>query len=109
MVKFTTSITYQLLIIFQTRALIRIARFGAPYQYNQPLLRDKIGKFVHTTNLVLRLLLNKMTFGMFPKPMILSVTMDSDLTFRQVARRADLGTAALFSLSAAIILKILSP
>jgi len=88
-----------------TRGLIRIARFGSPYQYNQSLRKDRLGKKLHTANLAMRLLLNKITFGVFPKPMILMVN-DISLSYRQVARRADLGTAALMTILAFSIFKL---
>jgi hypothetical protein len=71
--------------------LIRIARFGSPYQYNQSLWKDRLGKKLRTANVALRLLLNKLTFGVFPKQMVLMV--NDDMTYRQIARKADLGTA----------------
>jgi len=81
----------------ETRALIRIARFGSPYQYNQSLRKDRIGKKLWTANVAMRLLLNKITAGLFPKPMIMMVN-DMTLSYRQIARRADLGTAGLMTL-----------
>lgn len=78
----------------ETRALIRIARFGSPYQYNQPLRKDRVGKTLWTMNFALRLLLNKISFGIFPKQMIM-LLQDYSLTYRQVARKADLGTLVL--------------
>ena len=89
----------------QTRALIRIARFCAPYQYNQSLRKDRLGKKLWTANVALRLLLNKLTFGIFPKQMVLMV--NDDMTYRQVARKADLGTAVLVSASILSVLKFL--
>ena len=73
-------------------ALIRLARFGAPYQYNQPHRADRILKKFWTANVVLRLLLNKLTFGLV-QPQCIILAGNNDLTFRQVMRRADLTTA----------------
>lgn len=89
----------------ETRSLIKIARFGAPYQYGQSLLKDRIGKQLWFYNVILRMLLNKITFSLFPKPMIFMVN-DINLTYRQVRRRADLGTAALLLSGAAAIMKL---
>eukprot|EP00977_Amphora_coffeiformis_P029112 scaffold38812_cov153-Amphora_coffeaeformis.AAC.1 len=50
------------------RALIRLSRFGAPYQYNQSWLRDRIGQKLWFGNFLLRMLLNKITLGIIPPP-----------------------------------------
>jgi hypothetical protein len=70
------------------RALIRLARFGAPYQYNQSWLRDRIGKQLWTINVVFRVFLNKVSRGWIPTAAIL-VAQRHELTYRQVMRRAD--------------------
>lgn len=90
----------------ETRALIRLARFGGPYQYNQPLLKDRIGKKLWTANVILRVLLNKISFGMFPKPMVLMMNV-KELSYRQIVRRADLGTAGLICIFAFLLLKVI--
>ena len=69
-------------------ALIRLARFGAPYQYKQPHRIDRLRLKLWTANVVLRLLLNKVTFGLVP-PQCIILSQKSDLTFRQVMRRSD--------------------
>ena len=75
------------------RALIRLARFGAPYQYKQPWYRHRIGKFFWTANVAFRLLLNKLTLGLVPPAAIIMMIERPDLSFRQIMRRAD--TASL--------------
>jgi len=89
----------------ETRALIRLARFGSPYQYNQSLRKDRLGKKLWTANIALRVILNKITFGVFPKPMIMNMS-NIELTYRKVVRKADLGTAGLVSVLAFSILKL---
>ena len=76
------------------RALIRLARFGAPYQYRQPWKRHRLGSALWTANVVLRALLHKVTFGRVPPAAIL-MAQGNALTFRQVMRRADATTWAL--------------
>ena len=83
-------------------ALIRVARFGSPYQYKQPHRIDRLRRNLWLANVAFRLLLNKMTFGLIQKPCIM-LTQMPELTFRQVMRRADL-TTALFK---AIIVGVL--
>jgi kynurenine 3-monooxygenase len=70
------------------RALIRLARFGSPYQYNQSWWRDRLGKQLWTINVVVRVLLNKISFGLIPSAAIL-LAQKHELTYRQVMRRAD--------------------
>jgi kynurenine 3-monooxygenase len=70
------------------RALIRIARFGAPYQYNQSWLRDRMGKQLWTINVVCRVLLNKMSGGLIPPAAIL-MSLRHELTYRQAMRGPD--------------------
>jgi kynurenine 3-monooxygenase len=70
------------------RALIRLARFGSPYQYNQSWWKDRLGKQLWTMNVVIRVLLNKVSFGMIPPAAIL-LAQRHELTYRQVMRKAD--------------------
>ena len=78
----------------QVRALIRLSRFGFPYQYSQSLLKDRIGRRLVTLNIAFRLLLNKLTFGVIPASCIIELQ-NPDLTYRQAMRRADLTTLGL--------------
>lgn len=86
--------TYERVRRPEIKALIRLARFGAPYQYRQTLHRDRIGHKLWTMNVLLRLFLNKLTFGLIPTACIM-LSQDNDLTFRQVMRRADWTTFGL--------------
>ena len=89
----------------EIKALIRVARFGSPYQYRQPLRKDRIGRFLWTVNVAVRLLLNKCSGGLVPKPAIMLMG-GKELTFRQVMRRADLTTFALSALVFGLCWKI---
>eukprot|EP00580_Thalassiosira_gravida_P007477 CAMPEP_0201635820 /NCGR_PEP_ID=MMETSP0493-20130528/8207_1 /ASSEMBLY_ACC=CAM_ASM_000838 /TAXON_ID=420259 /ORGANISM="Thalassiosira gravida, Strain GMp14c1" /LENGTH=586 /DNA_ID=CAMNT_0048107831 /DNA_START=109 /DNA_END=1869 /DNA_ORIENTATION=+ len=73
-------------------ALIRLARFGAPYQYKQPHRADRMLLKFWTANVALRVILSKLTFGLVQPPSIM-LSQNKDLTFRQVMKRADLTTA----------------
>lgn len=77
----------------EVSALVRLARFGAPYQYKQPHRADRLLGKVWMANVAMRLILNKLTFGLVPQAAIM-LSQNVDLTFRQVMRRADL-TAVL--------------
>lgn len=89
----------------EIKALIRIARFGSPYQYRQPLRKDRIGRFLWTVNVAVRLSLNKCSGGLMPKPAIMLMG-GKELTFRQVMRRADVTTFALSALVFGLFWKI---
>mmetsp|Transcript_62378 Transcript_62378/g.71657 ORF Transcript_62378/g.71657 Transcript_62378/m.71657 type:complete len:570 (-) Transcript_62378:110-1819(-) len=89
----------------ETRALIRLARFGSPYQYNQPLRMDRLGKKLWTVNVAMRVILNKVTMGIFPKPMILHAS-SKEMTYRKLVRQADMGTAVLMSVLAFSLFKL---
>jgi len=97
---------YERLQAPETKALIRIARFGAPYQYNQSPLKDRLGKKLYTMNVIIRVLLNKITFGLVPKPMVLMLQ-NPNLSYLQVARRADVGTAGFISAFGFLLVKLI--
>ncbi|GAX26316.1 hypothetical protein FisN_16Lh154 [Fistulifera solaris] len=86
---------YQENRVAEHRALIRLARFGAPYQYRQPWLRDRLGRLFWSMNVALRLLLSKMLPTVCPPPAVLLTNSRPDLTFRQVMRHADTLTLVL--------------
>jgi kynurenine 3-monooxygenase len=71
------------------RALIRLARFGAPYQYNQSWLQDRIGKKLWSINVAFRVLLKKVSRGWIPTGQAYFLVQNQELTYRQVMRRAD--------------------
>jgi 2-polyprenyl-6-methoxyphenol hydroxylase-like FAD-dependent oxidoreductase len=76
----------------ENAALIRLARFGAPYQYKQPHRADRVLLKLWTLNVAVRLILSKLTFGLVP-PSSIILSQNEKLTYRQVMRRADLTTA----------------
>lgn len=89
----------------EIRSLIRLARFGSPYQYKQPLYKDRVGRFLWTANVAMRLLLNKVSFGLIPTASIMSA-MDKNVTYRKLMRRADITTIALWSAVALLFWKV---
>jgi len=86
----------------ETKALIRIARFGFPYQYDLPYPMLKLRRTMWAMNIALRLLLNKVSFGIIPKAMIMNMA-NAKLSYRQVARRSDLTTLVLTLMSLKIL------
>ena len=78
------------------RALIRLARFGVPYQYRQPWLRHRIGRWLWTANVVGRMLLHKVSLGYIPPAAVaMMASSGPEMTYRQIMRRADLTTLGL--------------
>jgi len=98
--------TYEKVHSPEVASVIRLARFGSPYQYKQPLYKDRVGRFLWTVNVAFRLLLNKLSFGLIP-PAAIMMVQNNALTFRQVMRRADLTTAGLTTCFALLMWKIL--
>jgi len=89
----------------ETRALIALARCGAPFQYNQPSRKMKFLKTLWTINVALRLFLNKATKGLSPKPAILMM-MNPNLSFRHIMKRAHTLTIILWTVFAGGLWKL---
>jgi 2-polyprenyl-6-methoxyphenol hydroxylase-like FAD-dependent oxidoreductase len=92
----------------EVKALIRLARFGSPYQYRQPLYRDRIGRILWTMNVAMRMVLNKLSRGLIP-PAAIIMAQDKNMTFRKIMRRADLTTAGLMATLFASLFCVLRP
>jgi 2-polyprenyl-6-methoxyphenol hydroxylase-like FAD-dependent oxidoreductase len=92
----------------EVEALIRLARFGSPYQYRQPLYRDRVGRILWTMNVAMRMILNKLSRGLIP-PAAIIMAQDKNMTFRKIMRRADLTTAGLTATLFATLFGVLRP
>lgn len=55
----------------ETRALIALARCGAPFQYPQLTMKRKFQKVLWSLNILLRVVLKKVTNGLSPKPALM--------------------------------------
>jgi hypothetical protein len=86
----------------EINALIRLARFGAPYQYRQPHRADRMLRNLWTFNVAIRMILNKLTFNLI-QPSCIILLQKPELTFRQVMRRADLTTIFLKAVVIALL------
>jgi len=88
------------------KALIKIATCGAPYQYRQSWIRDRIGRRLWTVNVVFRQVLSVLTRGLVP-PAAFLLMQNPQLTYRQVMRRAGIAsrtiTAALLAAVAVLV------
>eukprot|EP00586_Coscinodiscus_wailesii_P005836 CAMPEP_0172486198 /NCGR_PEP_ID=MMETSP1066-20121228/14669_1 /TAXON_ID=671091 /ORGANISM="Coscinodiscus wailesii, Strain CCMP2513" /LENGTH=572 /DNA_ID=CAMNT_0013251995 /DNA_START=222 /DNA_END=1941 /DNA_ORIENTATION=- len=91
----------------ETKALIRLARFGFPYQYRQPHYIDRVMRILYLCNFAIRLFFNKVTGGLAPKPAVMTA-MDKSMTYRKLMRKADAMTAVLSSLCIGLVVKIFS-
>mmetsp|Transcript_8021 Transcript_8021/g.11935 ORF Transcript_8021/g.11935 Transcript_8021/m.11935 type:complete len:550 (+) Transcript_8021:46-1695(+) len=78
----------------EAKAVVRLARIGAPYQYGQSLILDRFGHILWAMNIAFRSFLSSMTFGITPLPAV-RLMYHSDLSYSQVMRRADALTTAL--------------
>lgn len=88
------------------KALIQLARCGAPYQYRQSWRRDQVGAFFWTLNAAVRTILNKVTFGLVP-PIAIMLCQNHDLTFRQVMRRAHFGAISLKVAALLVLMRLI--
>lgn len=82
------------------RALIRLARYGAPYQYKQSWPRDRVGATLWMWNAAFRQILNKITFGIVPPVAIVSTFKTPPegvlyTPYSDIMRKADATTAIL--------------
>lgn len=98
--------TYQSNRKHEHKALFRLALHGAPYQYNQPWKRHRVGKFLWTCNFMVRLLLHKV-FRLPPQSMM--ILQDAKKSYRQVMQRADITTWTLKFVLLAVFAKIWGP
>ena len=86
----------------ETKALVKLARVGAPYQYQQASRILTIRRYLWSFNILLRITLNKLTLGLTPQPGVMQM-MDSQLTFKTIMKSADRLTAALWAVTAAAV------
>ena len=71
------------------RALIRLSRFGSPYQYNQSWFRDRVGKKIWLANFLMRMFLNKISFGLIPPQAMILMSNSKAFSYRQIMQRCD--------------------
>jgi len=84
----------------ETKALIKLARFGAPFQYKQSSRSLTIQRYLWTMNILIRVLMNK--FIGTPKPACM-LMMDPSLSFQTIMKRCDCLTACLWSAVAVFV------
>jgi hypothetical protein len=99
------SIVRLLRCFVQARALVKMVRVGAPFQYQQVGGLLTVRKLLWTLNFFGRVLLNKMTFGLTPNPVFIQVS-DPNLKYSVALRRADILTASLWLITVGALSKI---
>lgn len=95
--------TYEKVRAPEIAALIRLSRFGSPYQYRQPLYRDRAGRILWSLNVAFRMLLNKV---LKVPPACIMGAMDKSVTYRRLMRQSDITTVALWSIVALVVQRI---
>ena len=100
-------LTYHVAVTLKkkTRALVKLARVGAPFQYNQSGGMLTAKKFLWQMNFFMRLLLNKLTFGLSPPGIPLLISARPDLKYSEILRRVDTLTVSLWTIAAAIVIR----
>jgi kynurenine 3-monooxygenase len=88
----------------ESKALVKMVRFGAPFQYGQFGGIRTVQRVLWVINFFSRMLLNKATMGLTPQPVFVEVG-DASRKYSAVMRRADTLTAILWTLAGTIILK----
>jgi kynurenine 3-monooxygenase len=89
----------------ESKALVRMVRFGAPFQYGQFGGVLTAQRLLWTFNFFGRMLLNKITFGLTPRPVFVEVS-DAHKKYSTVMRRGDTLTAALWTIVGVVLVRM---
>ena len=89
----------------EAKALIRLARIGAPYQYRQSSPKMILGRYLWTFNVMLRVVLNKVSCGVIAEPAIV-LMMNPNVKFVTIMKQADRVTYLLWAM---IVLVMMIP
>ena len=89
----------------ETRALVKLARVGAPFQYNQAGGMLTVKKLFWSINFFTRLLLNKITFGITPPGIPLLISERPGLKYTSILKRADFLTASLWAFAVTVAIR----
>jgi hypothetical protein len=76
-------------------------------QYSQPWKRHRVGKFLWTANVGMRLLLHTLTAKLVAPPAIIMMVRHPDRSFRDIMRRADSTTFGLYAALTVVAYKLL--
>ena len=90
----------------ENKALTKMVRVGAPFQYQQFGGMLTVKKLLWTFNFFGRVLLNKLTFGLTPMP-VFSQIADANLKYSTALHRADTLTALLWTVTLGVLVKVL--
>jgi 2-polyprenyl-6-methoxyphenol hydroxylase-like FAD-dependent oxidoreductase len=89
----------------ESAALVRMVRFGAPFQYGQFGGMTSVKRFLWTLNFFGRMLLHKCSLGVSPRPVFVEVG-DGYQKYSTVMRRADVLTDILWAVAGIVLLKV---
>lgn len=89
----------------QTKALVKMVRVGAPFQYGQFGGILTLRKILWSINFFSRVALNKITFGLTPLPVFIQIS-DADLKYSTALRRADILTASIWAVTLGVLGKV---
>jgi kynurenine 3-monooxygenase len=90
----------------ENKALVKMVRVGAPFQYQQFGGMLTVKKFLWTANFFGRILLHKVTFGLTPLP-VFSQIADANVKYSTAMRRADTLTAILWTVAIGVLAKVI--
>lgn len=91
----------------ESKAIVRMVRFGAPFQYGQFGGLTSVKNTMWGLNFMGRMFLNKITFGLSPRPVFVEVS-DGYKKYSSVMRKADTLTTILWASFAGIIISLLT-
>jgi 2-polyprenyl-6-methoxyphenol hydroxylase-like FAD-dependent oxidoreductase len=91
----------------ESKAIVRMVRFGAPFQYGQFGGMTSVKKTMWALNFMGRMFLNKITLGLSPRPVFVEVS-DGYKKYSSVMRKADTLTAIFWASFAGIIFALLN-
>lgn len=89
----------------ESKALVRMVRFGAPFQYGQFGGMVTVKRLLWTFNFFGRMLLNKITFGLTPQPVFVEVS-DPLKKYSTVMRRGDTLTVGLWAIAGVALMRV---
>mmetsp|Transcript_30295 Transcript_30295/g.72630 ORF Transcript_30295/g.72630 Transcript_30295/m.72630 type:complete len:222 (+) Transcript_30295:929-1594(+) len=86
----------------ETKALVKIATYGAPFQYGQSGGLLTVKKMLWTLNFAGRLILSKLSFGLTPPQLAIQIS-QTNLPYSSVWKRAQILTFSLWTVFAGIM------
>mmetsp|Transcript_10899 Transcript_10899/g.13351 ORF Transcript_10899/g.13351 Transcript_10899/m.13351 type:complete len:609 (+) Transcript_10899:66-1892(+) len=89
----------------EAKALVKLNSHVGPYQYKQTGLVDTTKAKLKVLNILFKVVLNKITFGIFPLPAAMMFFSGEAMSYRTIKNRSDAGTYSIVSLLAVFALR----